>query len=270
MSERNAEDLNSNQVNIKPGDYLKTLERGLEVIKAFKKKPHLTITESSKITGLPRPVTRRALLTLEHLGYANFKDGRYSLTSKVLSLGYSYISSQNIWEIATPYLEELSEKVQESSSLAILDDTDIVYIARVPVNKIMKHSLGVGARLPAHASSVGKMLLAYLSPNKLDHYFQHADLRAYTEKTITSEEKIRDDLKKVREQGWSLSQDQLEIGLLSVAAPIRDVRGKVVAAINTATHTGRTDKETLLNKHLPILLETAEQISNRIDFEIIN
>jgi IclR family pca regulon transcriptional regulator len=252
-----------------PGDYLKTLERGLEVIKSFKKNPHLTISESSRITGLPRPVTRRALLTLEHLGYAKSKDGRFSLTAKILSLGYSYISSQKIWEITTPYLEELSEKLQESSSLGILDDTDVVYIARVPVNTIMKNSLGVGTRLPAHATSIGKVLLAYLPSDKLDKYFQHADLRAYTEKTITSEEKIRDDLKKVRETGWAVSQDQLEMGLLSAAAPIRDVRKKVVAAINCATHSGRTDRKTLLNKHLPLLLETAEQISNNIDFEII-
>ncbi|WP_059106022.1 IclR family transcriptional regulator domain-containing protein [Shouchella shacheensis] len=253
----------------KSSDYLKTLERGLEVIKSFKDSPHLTISESSKITGLSRPVTRRVLITLETLGYANSKNGRYSLTPKILSLGYSYISSQNIWEIATPYLEKLSETIQESSSLATLDATEIVYVARVSVNKIMKHSLGVGTRLPAHASSVGKVLLAFLSDHKLDLYFQQAELRPYTEKTVTSEDKIREDLLNIREQGWALSHDQLEMGLLSIAAPIRDIRGEVVAAVNCATHSGRCNINQVVNEFLPLLLDTAEQISSNIDFEMI-
>ncbi|MFB4166021.1 IclR family transcriptional regulator C-terminal domain-containing protein [Alteribacillus sp. JSM 102045] len=273
MSNKNLENYNSNenskQKSGNSGDYLKTLERGLEVIKSFNNSPHLTISEASKLTGLPRPVTRRVLITLEKLGYAKSQDGRFSLTPKILSLGYSYISSQNIWEIATPYLEKLSENIQESSSLATLDDTEVVYVARVPVNKIMKHSLGVGTRLPAHASSVGKVLLAYLPSDKLEHYFQEAELHAYTEKTITSEEKIREDLKEVREKGWALSHNQLEMGLVSVAAPIRDIRGEVVAAVNCATHSGRSDIDKVLNEYLPLVLEIAEQISRNFDFEVI-
>lgn len=253
----------------KSGDYLKTLERGLEVIKSFKNNPHLTISDSSKITGLSRPVTRRVLLTLEKLGYAKERDGRFSLTAKILSLGYSYISSQNLWEIANPFLENLSEKIGESSSLSTLDDTDIVYVARVPVNKIMKISLGVGTRLPAHTTSMGKVLLASLSPHKLDIYFQKTKLETYTANTITDEKQIREELTEVYKNGWSLSQNQLEDGLISIAAPIRDIKGNVVAAVNCSTHSGRSDLSKVLNEYLPLLLETADQISKNIDFEFI-
>lgn len=254
---------------MKSSDFLKTLERGLHVIKSFKDKPQLTISEASKLTELPRPVTRRILLTLEKLGYTKSKGGRFSLTPKILSLGYSYFSSQNIWEIATPHLEQLSKIIKESSSLAILEGTDIVYVARVSVNKIMNHSLVVGTRLPAHATSSGKVLLSNLSVDELDAYFQQTKLEAYTEKTITSEKEIREELKRVRKMGYAISQEQLELGLISVAAPVKDITGKVVAAVNCPTHTGRNNVDRILNEFLPLLLKVTKGISNEIDFEII-
>ena len=251
------------------GDFLKTLDRGLMVIKCFQNNPSLTISEAAVLSGLSRPVTRRVLLTLEYLGYANSKDGRFSLTTKILSLGYSYLSSHNIWEIAQPYLKKLSNKIDESSSLSILDHTHVVYVARVSVNKIMKYSLEVGTRLPAHTTSPGRLLLAYLPEHKLDYYFEQAELKAITEKTITSEAEIRKELKIIRENGWALCQDQLELGLISVAAPVRDIRGEIVAAVNCPTNSGRVNMNKVMNEYLPIVLETAEKISNNIEFEII-
>lgn len=259
----------SRKLEENPGDYLKTLEKGIEVIKAFTGHPNLTISGASKITGFSRPFTRRVLLTLEKLGYANSNEGRYSLSPKMLSLGYSYIASQNIWEIASPYLEEFSEKIQESSSLATLDNTEIVYVARVSVNKIMKDSLGVGTRLPAHASSVGRVLLAHLSEKKLDRYFQKAELHPYTEKTVTSEVKLREELKEIYEKGWALNSDQLEMGMISMAAPVTDKRGEVVAAVNCATHSGRCNVDKAIEEYLPLLIKTSKSISKKIDFEII-
>lgn len=270
MSNEFSENLNESEKDFKTsGEFLKTLERGLMVIKAFQDSPSLTISEAAVRSGLPRPVTRRVLLTLENLGYANLKDGRFSLTTKILSLGYSYLSSHNIWEIAQPYLEQLSKKVDESSSLSILDNTHVVYVARVSVNKIMKYSLEVGTRLPAHATSPGKLLLAYLSEDRLDRYFKQAELQAFTEKTNTSEAQIREELKMIRENGWALSHDQLELGLISVAAPVRDIRGEIVAAVNCPTHSGRVDINKVINEYLPVVLETAEKISSNIEFEII-
>lgn len=273
MSNSNSENSNRNEElenkHEAAGDFLKTLERGLMVIRSFQDSPSLTISEAAVRSGLSRPVTRRVLLTLENLGYATLKDGRFSLTTKILSLGYSYLSSHNIWEIAQPYLEQLSKKVDESSSLSILDHTHVIYVARVSVNKIMNYSLGVGTRLPAHATSPGKLLLAYLPEDKLDYYFEQAELRAITEKTITSETQIREELKRIRENGWALSHDQLELGLISIAAPVRDIRGKIVAAVNCPTHSGRVDIHKVMNEYLPLVLETAEQISNNIEFEII-
>ncbi|PTL37523.1 IclR family transcriptional regulator [Alkalicoccus saliphilus] len=253
---------------MKESDYLKTLERGINVIKSFQHAPHLTISESAKICGLSRPVTRRVLLTLQKLGYATSRDGKFSLTPRMLSLGYSYLFSLNIWETATPSLEALSEKIQESSSLCKLDDTEVVYVARVPVNKIMSHSLAIGTRLPAYATSMGKVLLAYSTNEQIDRYFQKAELKPFTDKTIIEEEKIREELKNIRQNGWAFSRDQLEIGLMSIAAPVRDVRGEVVAAVNCSTHSGRSSREKVEKEFLPLLLEAAESISKSIDFEI--
>lgn len=261
--------LNSENKKGESGDFLKTLERGLVVIKSFQDCASLTISEAAVRSGLSRPVTRRVLLTLENLGYAHLNDGRFSLTSKILSLGYAYLSSHNIWEIAQPFLEQLSKNVKESSSLVILDHTDVVYAARVSVNKIMNYSLDVGSRLPAHATSPGLVLLAHLPEDKLDAYFEQAELEALTEKTITSETQIREELKKIRESGWALSSDQLELGLISISAPVRDIRGEVVAAVNCPTHSGRIALDQVIQEYLPFVLDTAEQISNNIEFEII-
>lgn len=260
---------NSENNKIRTGDYLQTLERGLMVIKAFKDNSSLTISESSRLTGLSRPVTRRVLLTLEELGYANSNSGRFSLTAKILSLGYSYISSLKIWEITTPYLVSLSEKIGESCSLCTLDDTEIIYVARVPVKKFLKISIGIGTRLPAYATSMGKVILAHLPPHKLDEYFKKVVLVPYTEKTCTDEKELRVELEKIRKHGWAISYEQLEEGLISIATPIKDIRGKVVAAINCSTHSGRADKEKVEKQFLPFLLETSEKINKSIDFEIM-
>ena len=259
---------NSEKLIIKSTDYLQTLERSIDVIKSFNGHPNLTITESSKITGFSKPFTRRVFITLKTLGYINLNNDKYSLTPKILSIGNAYSDSQQIWSISVPYLEKLSSKINESSSLAVLDDTEIVYVERVTINRIMKESIGVGTRLPAHASSVGKLLLSSLSPEKLNSYFSRAELYPFTKKTITSEEFLRKELDEIKRKGWAVNIDELEIGLISIAAPVKDGKGNVVAAVNCTTHSGRCSLDIAIDEYLPELLETASRISSEINFEI--
>lgn len=251
--------------SIKSADFIQSLERGLSIIQAFSpENPDLSVSEAAKITNLSRPAVRRILLTLEALGYLHSTNGRYTLTAKVLSLGYSYISSKNIWKFTKPQMEQLVEKTKESTSISVLDQTFIVYVARIPTKNIMTISLDIGSRLPAYATSMGRVLLAYLSPLELDEYFNSVDLKAFTTKTIISEEELRKLLTEIRERGWANSMQQLEDGLHSIAAPIKNGDGKVIAAINISAHAGRFTDENINDFYLPILMETANQISTDI------
>lgn|SRR5699024_2698268 len=253
---------------IKQEDFLITLQRGIQVIHCFKDRPHLTISETSKITKLSRPVCRRILLTLEELGYVNSEERKFSLTPKILSLAHSYFSSGMIWDLSMPHLEELSEILNESCAMAVLDGTDIVYVAHVSIKRILNDNVGVGTRLPAHLTSAGKVLLSYQSNQGLEYYFKHAKLEAITNKTIVSESEIRKELKQINKNGYAISQEQLQMGLISIAAPIRDITGKVVAAVNCPTTTTRNSKKDLYEKFLPVLLNITKKINDEIDFRI--
>lgn len=257
-----------NENNYKSSDFLQTLERGIMVIQSFKDHSSLTITESSEITGLSKPVTRRVLITLEILGYVKSSNKRFSLTPKILSIGYSYISSKNIWDISKSYLEEISSSINESCSLAVLDDLDIVYVSRVAVNNILSFSLGIGTKLPAHATSSGRVLLAHLSSDELDSYFKRQILIKYTNKTTISEKEIRKELLRIRQDGYAICQDELELGLLSIAVPVHDVTGSVVAAIHCATHSGRSNIIKMKEKILPLLMTGANKIGNELHFKV--
>jgi len=247
---------------IKNSDYIQSIERGLSVIQAFSHEhPDLTVSEAAKITDLSRPTVRRILLTLEELGHVHAINGRYTLTARVLSLGYSYISSKNIWEFTHPHMRKLVEQTEESTSIAVLDQTEIVYVARIPTKRIMSISLDVGSRLPAYATSMGQVLLAHLSSPQLDDYLNSVELKPFTDKTIIDKEILMKKLEEIRVKGWASAEQQLEDGLHSIAAPIRNKEGKVIAAINISAHAGRISQLLKDDFYIPVLLQTADQIS---------
>ncbi|MEQ0558707.1 IclR family transcriptional regulator C-terminal domain-containing protein [Amycolatopsis sp. NEAU-NG30] len=241
--------------------HVQSLERGLAVIKAFHAgAAELTLSDVARATGLTRAAARRFLLTLADLGYVR-TDGKYfSLTARVLELGYSYLSSMTLPEVAQPHLEHLSAAVHESSSVSVLEGTDIVYVARVAVSRIMTVSINVGTRFPAYATSMGHVLLAGLGEAELEAYFAGARLERLTDRTVTAPDRLRAELAKVRDQGWAMVDQELEEGLRSVAAPIHDRQGKVVAAVNLSTHASRTPARTVEKNLIPPLLKTAQAI----------
>jgi IclR family pca regulon transcriptional regulator len=243
-------------------DTLQSLERGLAVLQVFSKDhPRLTLSDVARMAGITRATARRILLTLEHLGYVR-ADGRlFSLTPRVLSLGFGYLSSLNLWEIAQPFMDELVEQTHESCSAATLDLPDIVYVARVPTRRIMTIALGIGSRLPAHATSMGRVLLADLPDEELEEFLATGPLHPSTERTTIDVDEFRASLRRVREQGWSMVDQELEMGLRSIAAPIRGADGRVVAALNIAAAAPRVGLDELRGHFLPLVLRTAEQIS---------
>src|SRR6478735_6040518 len=235
---------------------LQSLERGIAVIQVFsRERPALTLSEVARMTGITRATARRILLTLEEVGHVR-SDGRlFSLTPRVLSLGWAYLSSLNLWETAQPLMEELSERTNESCSAATLDLPDVVYVARMPTRRIMTISLGVGSRLPAHCTSIGRVLLAGLPGAELD---------AFTEHTITDRARLRAAVDTVRAEGWALVDQELEIGLRSISAPLR-VGGETIAAINLAAAAPRVPVDELRGVMLPELRRTAELISAALE-----
>jgi IclR family pca regulon transcriptional regulator len=243
-------------------DTLQSLERGLAVLQVFSKDhPRLTLSAVAGLAGITRATARRILLTLEHLGYVRAEGRLFSLTPRVLNLGFGYLSSLNLWDIAQPYMEELVEQTRESCSAATLDLPDIVYVARVPTRRIMTIALGIGSRLPAHATSMGRVLLADLPDDELDAFLATGPLDGFTERTVVDPDELRNAVRSVREQGWSLVDQELELGLRSLAAPIRGADGRAVAALNVAAAAPRVGLDELHDRFLPLVLHTAEQIS---------
>jgi IclR family transcriptional regulator, pca regulon regulatory protein len=241
--------------------FVQSLERGLAVIRAFdERNPELTLSDVARSTGLTRAAARRFLLTLADLGYVR-SDGRwFSLSPRVLELGYAYLSSLSLTEVAEPHLERLVAEVHESSSVCVLDGEEIVYVARVPTSRIMTVSINVGTRFPAYATSMGRVLLAALEDGELDDYLERVELRPLSPRTITSEDALRAELAKVRRQGWALVDQELEEGLRSVGAPIRDRTGKIVAAVNLSAHASRMTIAAAKRDLIPPLLATAARI----------
>jgi IclR family pca regulon transcriptional regulator len=241
--------------------FVQSLERGLAVIRAFDEQhPELTLSDVARSTGLTRAAARRFLLTLCDLGYVR-SDGRwFSLTPRVLELGYAFLSSLSLTDVAEPHLERLVADVHESSSVSVLDGEDIVYVARVPTSRIMTVAINVGRRFPAYATSMGRVLLAELGDEALDAYLESVALRPLSPRTVTSAEALRSELAKVRRQGWALVDQELEEGLRSVAAPIRGRSGETVAAMNISAHASRMTIEAARRTLVPPLLATAARI----------
>jgi IclR family pca regulon transcriptional regulator len=241
--------------------FVQSLERGLAVIRAFTAEaPELSLAEVARRTGLSRAAARRFLLTLLDLEYVRNDSGRYSLTPRVLELGYAYVASLSLPEVAEPHLERLGAETGEFPAVSVLDAPDIVVVARVPVSRLMTVAINVGTRLPAYATATGRVLLAGLSDEALDRYLAEAELRPLAVRTITAADALREDLERVHAQGYSLVDQELERGLRSVAAPIHGRRGQVVAAISLAVHEGRRTLKSMREELLLPLRATADAI----------
>lgn len=242
-------------------DFVQSLARGLAVIRAFDAEhPELALSEVARRTDMPPAAARRFLRTLEALGYVRASGRIFALTPRVLELGFSYLSALSLPETMQPHLERLSRAVQESVSAAVLADTDIVYVARVPTRRIMTVGITIGTRFPAYATSMGRVLLASLPEEAVASVLAQDPPRALTGRTIVDTDDLLAELGRVKEQGWALVDGELEIGLRSVAVPVHGRDGSVVAAVNVSTSATRDSLEELRDRHLPLLREAQDAI----------
>ena len=243
-------------------DFVESLARGLDVLRVFDAHHRsLSLAEVATAAGLARPTARRLLLTLEELGYVRSLDGAFSLTPKCITLGTAYVASLGLWDVARPHLEALVRQTGESSSMAQLDGSDIVYVARVSVPKIISLRVDIGTLFPAQQTSQGKVLLAALSPEELDATLaipSRSGLPTYIGRTRAE---LDQELVGVRARGWALADEELAPGVRSIAVPVRDGLGRVRAAMNVTVHAAETTTETLLDQHLPHLLRAAGEVS---------
>ena len=243
-------------------DFIAALARGLTVIAAFEPdQPAPTVTDLAAATGLARPTVRRILLTLVELGYARADDGAYTLTPRVLELGVAHVRSQGLWAVARPHMERLVAQTNQSCSIAQLDGSDIVYVARVAVPTIVTLAVQIGTRFPALPTSLGKVLLAHLRPDQVDRVLGEPSRSGVVPLWLPDAVERDETLREVRARGWASADGQLATAIRSVAAPLRDGSGNVIASINVNAHAAETDLETLLGDHLPRLLATAGEIS---------
>lgn len=244
-------------------DFVQSLERGLAVIRCFDETtPQLTLSDVARATGLTRAAARRFLHTLLELGYVR-TDGRlFSLRPRVLELGYAFLSSFSLPLVAGPWMEQLVEQVHESCSLSVLDAEEVVYVARVPAKRIMTVAISVGTRFPAYATSMGRVLLAHADPEWLEDYLGTVQMHQLARRTITDPAKLRTVLRRVRSQGFCLVDEELEAGLRSIAVPVRNQAGTVVAALNVSAHTSRGSAEAIRSELLPPLQAVASAIED--------
>jgi IclR family transcriptional regulator, pca regulon regulatory protein len=243
-------------------DFIEALARGLDVIRAFQPhQPAMSLAAVADAAGLPRPTARRILLTLEELGYVRPAGGGFELTPRVLELGMSYVLSRNLWEVARPHMEALVARTHESSSIAQLDGSDIVYVARVAVPKIIALAVTIGTRFPAMPTSLGKVLLAALPPGQAERVLAEPSRSGIIPRWQPDAAGRAAELREVRARGWSLTDEQLAAGIRSVAAPLRDGDGQVIAALNVTVHAAETPLDILTGEYLPLLLQTAGAVS---------
>jgi IclR family pca regulon transcriptional regulator len=240
---------------------VQSLERGLAIIRAFgPDQPELTVTEIAGRTALTRAATRRFLLTLSELGYVESDGRHFRLTPRVLELGYAYLSGLSMPDVALPHMERLVAEVQESSEASLLDGEDIVYVVRVPSASIMTISINIGARMPAYATAMGRVLLAGLDDDALERFLATARLVPLLPRTITDPAALREELERVRGDGYAIIDQELEEGLRAVAVPLHDRSGRVTAAINLSTHVARHTVDSIRTELLSPLQRTARAI----------
>ena len=242
-------------------DFMLSLARGLAAIRCFGDgRAQLAVTDVARLTGLSRASARRCLHTLEVLGYAAAANGRYELTPAILSLGQAYLASTSLDRVAQPVLERVSDELHESSSVAVLDGDEIVYVARAAARRILSIGLSVGSRLPAACTSMGRVLLAASDAEARARFLRRAKLRRYTDRTITDRQLLAEELEAVRAQGYAIVNQELELGLRACAVPIAAPDGKVVAALNVGAHASRVDAATLKRDVVPVLRRAASEI----------
>lgn len=243
------------------GEFVQSLERGLAVIRAFGfRRVSLTITDVAAATGLTRATARRFLLTLVRMGYVRNEGREYWLRPRVLELGYAYLSGITLPEVAVPYLDELVQLVQESTSIAVRDGGEIVYIAHSAPHRVMTINVPIGGRDPLFCTALGRVLLAAEADDEIDRYLKSSDLHAYTDVTLTDPLGLRAALEEVRGQGYSLVENELEDGLVALAVPVHDADGAVMAAMNVCAYSLRTTPEELVAAGLPLLRETVRKV----------
>ncbi|MBS9534439.1 helix-turn-helix domain-containing protein [Mycobacterium sp. M1] len=244
------------------GDYVQSLARGLSVIRAFSDEfPRQTISDVARRCDLSRPAARRFLLTLVQLGYVATDGSAFWLTPQVLELGSSYLSSLSLPDLAQPHLTELSAAINESSSVAVLDGYDIVYVARVQVRRIMATTIVVGTRLAAPATAMGRVLLAGLPKARRDECLRTIPLVTYSSGTPASRDELAHELELVATQGFCIIDHQTDFGLRSVAAPIRDRNQNTVAAVSVSASSMTYSADAVRTELLPQVLAAAEKIS---------
>lgn len=243
-------------------DFIEALARGLDVLKAFRAaRPTMSLADVAAAVELPRPTARRILITLEQLGYVRSGPDGFRLAPRVLELGMSYVESMGLWDVARPHMEALVARTGESTSIAQLDGSDIVYVSRVAVPKIIALSVSVGTRFPALQTSLGKVLLAAMTDDEVDAVLAEPSRSGVQPRWTPTREERTTVLRQVRAQGWALTDEQLAPGIRSVAVPLRDGTGAVVAAMNVTVHALETSVEVLLERHLPLLLQAAGAVS---------
>jgi IclR family pca regulon transcriptional regulator len=244
------------------GQFVQSLARGLSVIRALNSPEPMSLSDIARASELTRASARRFTLTLEQLGYVQQSAGRFSLTPQVLELGFAYLSALGLPEISQPHLQRLVDDVGESSSISVLDGTAVVYVARVPTRRIINVTINLGTRFPAYATSMGRVLLSGLDPAACATLLDQIELRPLTNRTITTRSELEAELDRVREQGYAIVDEEFEEGLRSVAAPICDRDGRVVAAINLALAAARVSSGEIRRSLLPSLLGAAAAIES--------
>lgn len=247
------------------GAFVQSLERGLAVMRSFDgTHPSMTLTDVSKRTGLSRATVRRLLHTLVALGYVRVDGRQFELAPKVLDIGYAYVSSLQLPEIALPHMEDLSGRVHESVSAAVLDGQDIVYVARVPTQRIMAISLAIGSRLPALWTSMGRVLLAERSDDALHTFVTTQTATPPSIESIVDPNELVERIARVRTLGYCLLDQELEHGVRSIAVALRDRRGEAIGALNVGTHAARVTLRDLQRTILPELLRCAAAINAQL------
>jgi IclR family pca regulon transcriptional regulator len=242
-------------------EYLSTLERGLSVLRCFSREhPEMTLTEVASRTGLSPAVARRCLHTLVELGYVVKQDKHFLLTAEVMSFASAFLESMNLEQVVRPHLQDVRDETGDSSSLAVLSDPDVLYLVHVSTNRMVRLAAGVGTRFPAHATSLGRILIAHWPEERREHYAAHTKLTRFTDKTIVDRPRLLQILKQAARNDYATVQDELDYGIVSVAVPVRSGSGEVIAAINCSTATSRVDPGEMLDTRLPVLRRAARAI----------
>jgi IclR family pca regulon transcriptional regulator len=242
-------------------EFIESIARGIDVLRSFEPfDPPLSLSELAQRTDLARPTVRRILMTLEELGYIHSTSGHFALTARVLDLGYAYVHAKGSWNVLYPHLEHLVEETNQSCSIALLDGSDILYVARVAVRKLVSLSVQIGTRFPAHATSLGKVLLADLGSEELGSVLQIPSRSHVTAVWHPTFSEIQAELEEVRTRGWALTDQQLAPGIRSIALPIRSRTGGVVASVNVNAAASEIDLDEMVIQYLPHLLHARDAI----------